>query len=80
MEYCKNISVNIPVNIGDTLYGIGTFFMDEITEEVVSAVIIDKNGVYIKTNIGTYPAAYIGHIMFYDEDEAREHLKDLKEV
>lgn len=80
MGYCKNISVNIPVNIGDTLYGIGTFFEGEITEEVVSAVIINQNGVYIKTNIGIYPSVYIGHVVFYDENEARKHLKDLKEV
>lgn len=80
MAYCKNISVNIPVNIGDTLYCVGTYFADEITEEVVSAVIINQNGIYIKTTIGIYPSVYIGHIVFYDEDEAMKHLKDFKEV
>lgn len=80
MEYCKNISVNIPVNVGDTLYGVGTFYMDEITEETVNSIVINSDGVQIITGIGCYPAYYLGRVLFYDVDEAMKQLKDLKEV
>lgn len=71
--------VELPCKLGDTLYGVGTFYWKEITEEIVKSIDINTtHGITISTNICSYPISYLGRVLFYTKEEAEEALRELQ--
>lgn len=77
----SGLLVELPCKIGDTLYGVGTFYYGEITEEIVKSIIIDTvHGITISTNIYSYPLSYLGRLLFKTKESAEAKLNELKGI